>query len=349
MPIPPAPIRPRWAALLAVALCAAGCQRESDEITSYDAPRDPPRGVRMLGAVIPRGDTNWFFKMVGPNAAVSEQVGPFEALVKSAKFPAGGQPIEFQPPAGWVREPGGASRFATLRVPGPGKGLEVSVSQAGGTLLDNVNRWRRQIGLEPVTEGQLGEIARDVTMADGTPAKLVDMIGPRLREMPMGAAPGATPAAPVGPAADGLKYDLPPGWQEVPPRDRGITLKAFTVSEGGQTAEVTVTTLPGEGGGLLNNVNRWRGQLGLPPMTSPNELISASTGVEVDGQRGALVDFTAPSGSPPKRMVGVLLPRAGATWYFKMTGPADLVGRQKPALEAFLKSVRFGGEERGHP
>jgi hypothetical protein len=31
------------------------------------------------------------------------------------------------------------------------------------------------------------------------------------------------------------------------------------------------------------------------------------------------------------------------TWFIKMRGPADLVGRQLAAFEAFLKSVRFDG------
>jgi hypothetical protein len=31
----------------------------------------------------------------------------------------------------------------------------------------------------------------------------------------------------------------------------------------------------------------------------------------------------------------------GELWFYKLTGPADTVAAQRPALEAFLKSVHF--------
>ena len=43
------------------------------------------------------------------------------------------------------------------------------------------------------------------------------------------------------------------------------------------------------------------------------------------------------------------LPHAGDTWFFKMTGPAELVGRQKSAFEAFVTSVKFDGGKGANP
>ena len=40
-------------------------------------------------------------------------------------------------------------------------------------------------------------------------------------------------------------------------------------------------------------------------------------------------------------MLVVIAPHGGRTWFFKMTGPADLAAKKKPAFEAFVKSVRF--------
>ena len=37
--------------------------------------------------------------------------------------------------------------------------------------------------------------------------------------------------------------------------------------DGGATAAVNVSSSAGEGGGLIGNVNRWRGQLGLAPLS----------------------------------------------------------------------------------
>ena len=41
-----------------------------------------------------------------------------------------------------------------------------------------------------------------------------------------------------------------------------------------------------------------------------------------------------------------VLLHGGQSWFVKMTGPADLVGQQQPAFEAFVKSLRFeAGDE----
>jgi hypothetical protein len=40
------------------------------------------------------------------------------------------------------------------------------------------------------------------------------------------------------------------------------------------------------------------------------------------------------------RMLGVIVPRPGETWFFKLKGPDVLVAREKPAFLEFLKTVR---------
>jgi len=40
------------------------------------------------------------------------------------------------------------------------------------------------------------------------------------------------------------------------------------------------------------------------------------------------------------RMIGVIVPHAGATWFFKFTGPDSLVAREKPAFLGFLRTIR---------
>ena len=49
------------------------------------------------------------------------------------------------------------------------------------------------------------------------------------------------------------------------------------------------------------------------------------------------VDLTGPKG----RMLAGTLLHGGRSWFVKMTGPADLVGKQQPAFETFVKSLRF--------
>ena len=50
-------------------------------------------------------------------------------------------------------------------------------------------------------------------------------------------------------------------------RRRNFCLAEFSITgTNGAKADVNVAEMGGEGGGLLANVNRWRGQLGLPPI-----------------------------------------------------------------------------------
>lgn len=54
----------------------------------------------------------------------------------------------------------------------------------------------------------------------------------------------------------------------------------------------------------------------------------------------AVAEFVNHKGAKPTRIVGALVPYAGATWFFKLMGPEALVAREKPAFFAFLHSVK---------
>jgi hypothetical protein len=136
-----------------------------------------------------------------------------------------------------------------------------------------------------------------------------------------------------------FQYATPKDWEDLGPRDSGGIRSLASFRSRDRAVETTVTMLPGEAGGLAANVNRWRQQLGLPPADAAALQKDLRT-VEVSGTRGYVADLNGYSG---KRMLGAVVPHGGQTWFFKMTGPADAVGRQRDAFEAFLKSVRFDG------
>ncbi|HLO67438.1 MAG TPA: hypothetical protein VK188_10500 [Holophaga sp.] len=89
--------------------------------------------------------------------------------------PAPEHPLKWTLPKGWTETAGGGMRFATLNPPGPGK-IEVSVvtlpGSAGGELA-NVNRWRGQIGLEPLDDKALAA-ARKTVKSKAGPVALFD-------------------------------------------------------------------------------------------------------------------------------------------------------------------------------
>ena len=66
-------------------------------------------------------------------------------------------------PAGWKKlDEQKMMRFATFRAGDQATGVDVIVSQFGGTVggtLANVNRWRGQVKLEPIAEAQLADVA----------------------------------------------------------------------------------------------------------------------------------------------------------------------------------------------
>jgi hypothetical protein len=145
------------------------------------------------------------------------------------------------------------------------------------------------------------------------------------------AAGGGMEAIPVQAAGgNSLLWQAPADWQSQPGRPMR---KGSYAAAGG--AEIAITAFPGDVGGFLANVNRWRGQAGLPPVDDAG-LTQATVEIDTNGLHLILVDASA--GSPP--LLAALLPWNGGTWFFKLTGPPAAVAQAKPAFLAFLKTIR---------
>jgi hypothetical protein len=135
----------------------------------------------------------------------------------------------------------------------------------------------------------------------------------------------------------GLQYTLPQGWRQA--KAGRMILAAFLVAEGSQQGEVTISAFGGPAGGLLPNVNRWRGQVGLPETDDVQlEKDKEFKKITVNDTPAHLITITGQRG---ESILGAIVPRADKTWFFKMKGPADLVEKQKAAFDTFLASVQF--------
>jgi hypothetical protein len=107
----------------------------------------------------------------------------------------------------------------------------------------------------------------------------------------------------------------------------------------GEQAELAVTAFPGDVGGNLANVNRWRGQLQLPPIEAA-ALPAALTHIDINTLHVDLVELIGPESAQRKRVIGAIVPHNGATWFFKLTGPDALVAAQKADFLGFLQTIK---------
>lgn len=159
--------------------------------------------------------------------------------------------------------------------------------------------------------------------------------------MPPAGAPNASQPAPFMSARAGsaLAWTAPANWKKK--ANSSMRKGSYTVGEEASAADMAVTAFPGDVGGDLANVNRWRGQVGLPPIAE-NELAGAVTVLEANGLKIRFVDLLGGTPEQPLRMLGGWVPFDGSTWFFKLTGPATLVENEKPAYLELLRSIKPG-------
>lgn len=170
-------------------------------------------------------------------------------------------------------------------------------------------------------------------------------------------APAAAPAAPVAastpapanmPASAAMKAEaagfsepkwatLPSGWSLGAPN--AMRKATFVITgQNGAKAEVAVTVFPGSVGGLTANVNRWRGQLGLPP-AGEQEITASAKPAKVGPDAGQR--FVMVSGDGAKATDAVLVAKDGATWFFKLSGDAAVVSAAGDAFVKFLSASQI--------
>ncbi|MDP4643944.1 MAG: hypothetical protein NWS71_05820 [Opitutales bacterium] len=177
---------------------------------------------------------------------------------------------------------------------------------------------------EPVTY-QIPKESREVAMP-GSAAQ-----APAATSAPSGmnVMPGMQQAAD---SAGGVNYKVPEGWTELPAS--GLRKANLRVSDDNGSAELTVTIFPGDVGGNLANINRWRGQVGLGAIT-PEELATCTESYTISQHGGLYTRIEGGSDS----ILGALLPFHGNTWFFKLQGNNATALAAEPAFKAFLDSV----------
>ena len=138
------------------------------------------------------------------------------------------------------------------------------------------------------------------------------------------------------PRPSGLRWTAPAGWKEI--AGNGMRVASFELPKTAGKAEVTVVALPGDVGGELANVNRWRGQIALAPIAEADLPSSRGT---VKSRLGAIFvyDFTG-TGAKKTRLVAGMIQVSGTMWFFKLMGDEKAVAAAKPSFLKLLEGLK---------
>lgn len=147
-----------------------------------------------------------------------------------------------------------------------------------------------------------------------------------------------------------MHWTIPAGWRALPGKAGEIRFASFEVSPDHPQVEMTVVPLAGDGGTLLSNVVRWEKEIGCP-LSSEADLPRFVTPINLAGSPVELVDLTGPAtaGHPAKRTVCAIVPHGDQTWFFKLSGMADVVSAQKDNFDQFVRSIRFDQTQAAAP
>ena len=146
-----------------------------------------------------------------------------------------------------------------------------------------------------------------------------------------------SPSTDAVPGQNQPVWQVPAGWQPVS-AGQFLIAKFMLANQNGATATVNVSSSPADGGGLAPNVNRWRGQLGLPPVVDVSTVTFA-----VPGGQAQLVDISGTSVQTGQsaELVGIVVTLPNRTWFYKLMGNPTLVAAQKVTFTQFVKGVRY--------
>lgn len=288
--------------------------------------------------------------------------------------------INFKSPAGWIEDenPSPMTTFS-FNVPGGAivSAIPLPARIADNPMI--VNMWRGQVGLDPIDSTKAGQLAKAVNIG-GNEGSLYDFSGtqpiqgqskpPRLimASLKLGQVAWflkmAGPAESIEnqlasftqflaelkfqPAAYEINFDklmqeaqqstptptwtIPKSWEEKP----ATQMRLGNFSAGNGKAEITVMTFPGTVGGLLANVNRWREQSGLAAV-SDSELNKVIQQITISGKPATLAEAIGEKNSS----LSVYHPVDQQTWFYKMSGPSEVIKAEKAAFTSFLQSIEF--------
>jgi hypothetical protein len=147
-------------------------------------------------------------------------------------------------------------------------------------------------------------------------------------------------AVPPAPAFHGI-VATPPNWEPQPPSQ--MRQASFLVKgDNGAVVDISLVTLGASASNVLDNVNRWLGQLGQPPVTEAKlgdltQHVTTSIGdVTIVDLSGLPQNANAASDG---RIIAAMAATPNGTMFFKMRGNAELTEAQKSEFIKWVSAV----------
>ena len=132
-----------------------------------------------------------------------------------------------------------------------------------------------------------------------------------------------------------LTWDLPKNW--VPSTGHSMRLASFDAPFSNGVGDLSIVSLSGSSGGLLANVNRWRGQVDLNPISESDILTVSTVG---ESKMGAFRIFKMINDSNTQNaIIAAVLPTGEKTFFIKLTSTKDGILELQTVFEKFCSSI----------
>jgi len=132
-----------------------------------------------------------------------------------------------------------------------------------------------------------------------------------------------------------FKWDLPEGWTYE--AGSGMRMATFKFNIDGAPIECTLVKLGAMAGGLLQNINRWRGQIGL---AASNENDLSSSLVNLKGQMGEFKLTEQLNPETNQAILASIFESNQFTLFVKIMASADQIKKVKDSFTSFSASIR---------
>jgi hypothetical protein len=144
--------------------------------------------------------------------------------------------------------------------------------------------------------------------------------------------PPAMTAAPAPAAARSFEAELPAGWTEKP--GSGMRMVSYAIE--GTSIDFYLISL--SMGDVPSNVNRWRGQVGLPP-ASAEEISGEVEVLQVDGREVKYIEIYNEEGG--SGIIAAIIDFSPTYWYFTAKGTVEELKAHAADIRRFLQSLVF--------